>query len=414
MINKEKLASMSFLLVALAFLFLPLLRAGYSIITVLALLIGWGVFLSQPRKILYNVWQSRSLLAFLALFVPVLISYIDSLNKPETLGLIFRMLRYSGYLVVGILIAHSKKGEHLLQSAMFWILAFFSLDAMSHWLFEFHIYGKNPLPVHGRVRGVFYPLYNLGFVMATLSPLVFFYLYRKISAGDKFFWIIGPALFLSVCLTVIVGGARAGFITLFVSLFMCMIYLLRPGYVKNRGRFIGITVFFVALTVGIAVQSDAVQERFKRTTTVGIDETFIDRFTSKRPNIWRVNIEQIPNYWVNGIGGLSLDTLYQTYPDDYKIFTYVKHSHLHILEVLLETGIIGLIPYLILCVYLIRRIYTAQAGNDWLMVAFLAMMPINSHAGLYESSWLPMSLIPLSIGLAQAYAADQRNRKEDS
>ena len=98
----------------------------------------------------------------------------------------------------------------------------------------------------------------------------------------------------------------------------------------------------------------------------------------------------------------------QAYPEEYKIFDYVWQPHLHGLEVLIETGIIGFIPYLLVLLYLFIRMFTAKAGNMWIMMGFVAIMPINSHMGLYEGYWMSLAFPSIMIGLALAYQADRK------
>ena len=189
---------------------------------------------------------------------------------------------------------------------------------------------------------------------------------------------------------------------------------MKKGWIKHKLRFIGISLVLLVIAGGIAVQSDTIQKRFKQTTTVSQNQDFLDRFTSMRTNIWHVTIEQIPNYWVNGVGLKGFNELYQTYPNDYKIFEYVYHVHLHILEVLIETGIIGLIPYILLCCYLLYMVFMSDKANSWFLVAFLAIMPINSHAGLFQGVWLPVVWVSLVIAFMKSYRSDNAEGKFNS
>ncbi|MDG9729792.1 O-antigen ligase family protein [Ignatzschineria sp. RMDPL8A] len=389
----------SYLLLIAMFMAIPLFPRGISIIPTLVFLIGLGYFIYRPKLIWNELVKSRYIYVFLVFFIPGLISLIDSLDPAKTSHALWRMVRYSAFSIIALFMVNNEKSEKRFETVMFWFMVFICVDAMSHWLFHFNIYGHNPLPSNSRVRGIFGERYHLSYFVATLSPLVFFYLAERIQEKKTLYLILTPIILVMLILTVLVGGARAGFVSLFVSMFLFVLVAMKKGWIKRKLRFIGISLVLLVIAGGIAVQSDTIQKRFKQTTTVSQNQDFLDRFTSMRTNIWHVTIEQIPNYWVNGLGVRAFDKVYQTYPDDYKIFEQVHHVHLHLLEVLIETGIIGLIPYILLCGYLLYMVLVARKGNAWFLVAFLAIMPINSHASLFDADWLPVIWSSLAIAL---------------
>lgn len=394
----------SYWLLAAIFITLPLFPKGISWLPTLVFIIALGYIIKYPREIFQKLNQSHYTAIFLAFFIPGIISLIDSLSMGLTLNTLWRFVRYSGFSVLALFLAQNNQSQIQFERIMFFFILFVCLDAMAHWLFEYNIYGHNPLPGDGsRVRGVFKEMYHLSYYVATLSPLIFFYLAKKIKEKSKVYLVLAPFVIGVMFLTVLVGGARAGLITLIVSILLFVVYLWSKGWIANKGRFC-LSLFIFALVIGlIASQSEVIQKRLHRTTTVHEGQEFLDRFTSHRTNIWNVTVEQIPNYWINGVGLRGFDAIYQTYPEDYKLWAKVNHPHMHILEVMIETGIIGLVPYLIVCLYLLIQIYRVDRGGEWLMVSFLAIMPINSHAGLYEGQWLPMVWVPLALGLLLAH-----------
>lgn len=398
----------SYLLLIAMFMTIPLFSRGISIIPTLVFLIGLGYFMYRPKLIWNELVKSRYIYVFLVFFIPGLISLIDSLDPAKTGQTLWRFIRYSAFSIIVLFMVNNEKSEKRFETVMFWFMVFICIDAMSHWLFQFNIYGKNPLPSNSRVRGVFKDAYHLSYFVATLSPLIFFYLAERIQEKKALYLILTPIILVMLILTVLVGGARAGFVSLFVSMFLFVLVAMKKGWIKHKLRFIGISLVLLVIAGGIAVQSDTIQKRFKQTTTVSQNQDFLDRFTSMRTNIWHVTIEQIPNYWVNGVGLRGFDKVYQTYPEDYKIWKYVNHPHMHSLEVMIETGIIGLVSYLLLCVYLLYMTFIAREGNAWFLVAFLAIMPINSHVALFEADWLPLVWLPLAIAFLKNHT---KNRK---
>lgn len=409
---KKKIHWILFLL----FVSVPVGRAAVDIWTAFGFLLGLYFLLKSPRDLFDELKQNRFWLLYLLIFIPVIISAIDSLNVKATLSSITRFIRYFGFGVIALILVRQSGGSEKLRNLMLFYIAFIVLDALSQWAFGYNIFGYNPATV--RVKGIFGDKAHLSFYLATLTPIVFVYLLTKLKRGSKLAFI---GLLLSIALitfVVFVGGARTGPITLAVSLLLIFIWGISRGIITKPLRIVVPLLGVLAIAGFFVTQTPQFQKRYTDNLIVTEESDVFkvaNRFSTNRVAIWEVTLKALPDYWVNGAGVRAFNEVYQAYPSKaYSDYVYQHHAHLHILEVLIEAGIIGLIGYLIALGYLIMRIFTAKEGSDWLMVAFLAMMPINSHVGFYETYWMPLIWGPLAIGLAQAYAADQRNRKEDS
>lgn len=364
-------------------------------------------YLIRYRSLVFNdLKNNRYLYLCLAFLIPIGIAAFDTLYPTKRYSIFLTMILY---LFIGILpIVAVKTGDNFnrLTFLTFYGLLFICLDAISQWLFGYHSLGHNPV-IGSRVLGIFGEWAHLSYYLGTFAPIIFFYLYQRWETNRNFLTFFFASISLLLLFTgVMLGGARAGMIDLAVAIFLFIIYLLYTNKIKNRMLFIGSTCGCILICILILSQIPLVQERFIQTTTLYGNESFLYRFTTLRTNIWYVAIKEVPNYWINGVGTRAFDTLYQTYPADYKIFPKIWHPHLHGLEVLIETGLIGFIPYLAICGYLLVRMFTAKAGNMWLMVGFIALMPINSHVAIYRDYWLPIIWIPIMIGLALAYHAE--------
>ncbi len=381
-------------------------RFALEFTTILGALVGIVLILLRKQPYLRELKENRYLYVALAFLVPIGIAWIDSLNPSMTASVFGRMFRYLFLGVLAVIMAHYDENQIKLENLSFAMIMFVSIDAISQWLFGYHIHGHNPV-VGNRVMGVFFDKAHLSYFLGTLAPVVFFYLYRKL--GEKLSLVRITLTFIVLLLLVVsvfIGGARAGMISLFVSLFLFLLYLFIKGEVRYKARFIGGTVVILLICIAVASQLDIVQERFLWTTSAAGSENFLKRFTSNRTLLWEVGFKEVPNYWINGVGPRAFNEVYQTYPKEYQFAGYVWQPHLHGLEVLIETGVIGFIPYLFVLFYLFIRMFKAKAGNVWIMVGFVAMMPINSHVGLYEGYWMSLIWVPIMIGLAQAYRAE--------
>lgn len=353
---------------------------------------------------------NRYLYVILAFLIPVAIACIDSLNQAMSLSVLGRFVRYLfiGFIAVAM-VQYKENGERL-SLITFIAVLFIAIDAIIQWQTGYHALGYQPN--HWRITGIIKD-YHLSYFLGTFAPIVFFFLYQKIEAKMTWLRILLAIIgILILTIAVFIGGARAGMISLFVSALLFVIYLLYNGKIKHKLHFFGVIALLLVASATILSQSEIVQKRFKSTTSAYGTEKFFDRLTSNRTNLWKVGFEEVPNYWINGVGPRAFDKVYQNNPQKLKSFKYVWQPHLHGLEVLIETGVIGFIPYLLVLLYLFIRMFTARAGNMWIMMGFVAMMPINSHVGLYEGFWMSLVFPPIMIGLALAYQADKNYIKE--
>lgn len=393
-----------------ALLFTILLnRSALEALTICGTLVSFYLLATNWKFFFNELKANRYLYLSLGFLIPIGLSLTDTLNMGKALSVFLKMLRYVfiGVLAVAMTMSYGKKNFTRLTQLSFYMLMFICIDAIMQWLTGYHIYGYNPVSGN-RVMGIFGDSAHLSYFLGTFAPIVLFYLY-KINHGKKsLLKIMGGVIALSLLIIgVVIGGARAGFLSLTVSIFLFIAFLFYKGKIKHKLRFIGGFILVIAISIGVLSQSDIVKDRFTTTTSNFGSEEFFDQFSSKRTTIWEVGFKEIPNYWINGIGPRAFDKVYQTYPEDYKVFQYVWQPHLHALEVMIETGIIGFIPYLLILGYLLIRMFTARAGNEWIMMGFVAMMPINSHVGLYEGFWMPIIWVPIMLGLAQAHNADK-------
>ena len=375
--------------------------------TVIGMLVALYLLIRNWHFYFDELKENRYLYVALAFLIPVAIACIDSLNQSMSLSVLGKFIRYLFIGVIAVAMVQYQGNENRLTLITFIAVLFISIDAIIQWQTNYHILGYDPV-IGDRVFGVFVGKAHLSYFLGTFAPIVFFFLYQKIE--EKFSWLrilLTVITVLILTTAIFIGGARAGMISLFVSALLFIIYLLYNGKIKHKLRFVGAVAIIAIAGILIVSQSEIVQKRFQSTTSAFGTNQFLEQVTSYRTNIWKVGFTEIPNYWINGVGPKAFNELYQTYPDNYKIFPYVYQPHLHALEVLIETGVIGFIPYLLVLLYLFIRMFTARAGNMWIMMGFVAIMPINSHVGLFDAVWMSLIFPPIMIGLAQAYRADR-------
>ena len=375
-----------------------------SLVAIFLLARNWNFYFTEMHR-------NRYLYVALAFVIPIGIATIDSLDQKMSLSVFGRSVRYLLLGVIAVAMAQYQENGKKLEMFSFYAVMLVAIDAIMQWLTGYHIHGYNPV-VGDRVFGVFFDKAHLSYFLGTFSPIAFFFLYQKLNEKITPLRLVLSFVAVMLLITAIfIGGARAGLISLLASISLFIIYLFYSGKIKHKLRFLGIFLIISLVALAIISQLDIVQDRFLATTSAIGTEQFFERFTSSRTLLWYVGFNEVPNYWFNGVGPRAFNEVYQTYPAEFQFMDYIWQPHLHGLEVLIETGIVGFIPYLLVLLYVFIRMFTAKAGNMWLMMGFVAMMPINSHMGLYEGYWMTLIFPPLMIGLAQAYQADKKISK---
>jgi len=127
------------------------------------------------------------------------------------------------------------------------------------------------------------------------------------------------------------------------------------------------------------------------------DYATINKATAIRLPIWETGVLIVKSHWLNGIGPRGFRHVYADYADadNYfvsKRFHGATHPHLTILEIMVETGVIGFAGYLffwmILVKYARRQLIRKETMSIcWLITVILAVLPYNSHLAFYGSYW---------------------------
>lgn len=385
-------------------------KSFFTIISVIGAIIGILIFIINGKAYLGEIKNNRFLYVGLGLLLPIIIASIDSPDFSKSFAVFTKMLPYllMGSLAIYMLKAYETYSRLIQVTAIF--LIFISLDAILQWQTGYHVLGHKPV-IGNRVVGIFGDhRYILSYFLGTFAPVFLFALYAFFESRRGILRLCLCFLALSVFVTaIVIGGARAGMVSFIVSLFLFTCYLFIKVEMKHKALFFIAILFTIAIVIFLLSQTELVQNRFTTTLRNFGTEKFWETFSAGRTNIWHVAVNEISNHWLNGMGPRAFNYFYQMYPEDFKRFPLVWHTHLHGLEVLIETGLIGFIPYILICLYLLMRMFTAKEGNMWLMMGFVAIMPINSHVGLYQDYlWIPIFWVPILLGLTQAYYADKQ------
>lgn len=333
--------------------------------------------------------ETRPLLvAFLAYWLPELMSAPDAVEPVKAWMEVLADLRFLPLLLFAHAQLRSAPTLRRVLGCSAAVLAVWLLDALLQASTGFSLGGSN---LTDRLSGIFGDdNLKLGGVLATLSPLL---LWQARNLGGRK-WLLGAAL---LCLwVVLLAGARAAWLVYGLVLIAMLWRELGGG----RRALIGMGVAAVlGLSSGLAMWqlSPRFAERVDRTTAaLQGDTAALDHALSFRLPIWRTALCLIEQHPWNGVGVRGFR---HAYPDcaaaDDRFLDRTQdigalHAHQWVLEVLSETGMLGLSCWCIGIGWLARWHHRRdpQQRTDVfpVSVALLVLMfPLNTHYALYSS-----------------------------
>lgn len=348
---------------------------------------------------------------FLCFWLPMVLSSFDSFLPELSSMKSLAALRYlAAALSIGILLkSASAQARVLLWTSC--LLLFWAIDGFVQLYFGSDLLGISMNP--DRLNALFVNEYQFyGPTLAMLSPLLLEYARRR---WPTWGWL---ASFSLVFGAVLIAGMRSGWLIMAVVVLVYMVLMLNR---ENRDiRFATMFIPVVALAVILAgyVASPLIQERVNQSLSAleGTD-TAVDFASSERLPIFSTAWRMYQAHPVNGVGVRSFERAYLTYaePGDIHVLKGggrrgAIHPHNVLLEIMAETGTIGLLALLTgaaLMVRYWRAMLPAQRleAFPYLLALMLILFPLNSHfaiLGTYLSS-----LIWVLIGMWAATLRDE-------
>lgn len=380
-------SNLAFLLM-LSALILFTSKSLYNIPIGIMSLIGLFRFIKSPALIWSTPVARAFTILFLCLWLPLLISFIDAVNYQRSAQTVFPYLRF---LFAGLFVIQEIDKPHTLNKlklVIFCIIAFWCIDAVIEFLFKTDLFGNPYRP--GTISGIFYPEITAGHVTAALSPL-YFESIRAHSKQHKWLWLLLIPLFMVVLLS----ARRAAWIMLAVSCSGFVLYLLkRSHYDKTLVKKLCVLAVVIIASMSLVVAAHKpLQARIQ--VTMGLfsgDYQIINEATATRLPVWRTAINIFQDNWINGIGPRGFRFVYQDYSHADNPFFKNGQTHPHqlLLEVLAETGMIGLLGLLLFTLVFIRFLLQqdlVMALWPWWLAVLTAVFPVNTHMAFYGSYW---------------------------
>jgi O-antigen ligase len=340
---------------------------------------------------------------FLCFWLPMVLSSFDS-YAPETSSLkSLAALRYlAAALSISVLLRPDSARWRVLRWTAF-LLVFWAVDGFVQLFFGSDLLGISMHP--DRLNALFIRQYQFyGPTLAMLSPLLLEYARRRWSPWA---WMLSFSLILGA---VLIAGMRSGWLIMAIVLAVYLLLLLHRENRELRFATASIPVLAAGVMLAGYLASPLFQARVEQSLSV-LEGTAsaVDFASSERVPIFRAGYAMYRAHPVNGVGVRAFEAAYPEYalPGDIHLQKSggtrgALHAHNVVLEIMADTGTIGLIGLavaIMLCWRFWRRMTPAhrQEAFPYALALVLVLFPVNSHFAMF-GTYLS-SLIWVLVGL---------------
>lgn len=383
---------------------LPFSRFAELPILFLAIIGIYSLF--AHKQTLKSSPQFKTLsIIFACYFFMIIISAFDSYWQQKTLIVAIASLRFF-LATITLLIFLNKRHFNLLMKFIAILALFWSADAMLQYFTGTDIIGRASSV--DRLNGIFGHHVKLGPVLAFLLPMVMIGLKRHKP------FIRWMSVFIIV-LVIILSGTRSAWIMAFVTLLAYWFHHVKERRVQLLFKS---SVVAILMLISLWFISPEFKQRMDRSLSV-FDGTYagVDFALAKRLPIWKTSWNMVQHHPINGIGAHAFRKAYPTFASSNDVWQQEgdvgMHAHHWILEILAETGFIGLL-LMTLAIYKLLLFIKTNYNHEYswaYMIALLTMfLPITSTYSIFASFW---SICIWFVGAGLIVVSKQREAQDD-
>ena len=412
----------------LAFVALWPLHGFAELLLVLGALTGLATLLVQrfrggTRLLSGPAWALTSVL-FFTYWLPELVSAVDAVDTWRSLREVLIDLRYLPFLWLVAAAVDTQRGWRMTFTGLGVIALLWTADALLE-----AVIGQSPLfwlidharialtgrsmcigstLVADRLGGVLGPCnLKLGILLASLSPFA-------LALGWRTFGRVGWLLVaLAMGIVIILAGSRASWISY-------ALVMLWSGWRALGWKRLGLLFATGAVVLSLATWvSPQVRGRIQLTAqAMSANEQGVDAALSGRGRIWSAALCMLREHPINGVGVRGFrDAFPGCDPQPGVVAAWgtgvALHAHQIVLEVLSETGLVGLMIWLAGAALALRawRFADAEArtrARPAMLALAVSVFPINTHLAVYSTFWGSVLLL-----LAALYAGSLLGRDSD-
>lgn len=380
------IANAPWLLIAMTALLLTTTTLSLAPIGIMATLGLWQVA-RGPRAIWREPACRGLALLFLCLWVPQLVSLIDAVNFARSAK---TALSYPAYLFCGIFIvrALAQPGQFArLSLALLCLVAFWCVDAFMQYATGANLFGY-PYQ-EGGLTGMFHPKIRLGLVVAVLAPIVLEAL-RRLNKDSPFSWLI----IVPLVAVVFLSGRRSAWVILALSLLAYLPPVFLTLSTRAKGALLAAVCAASTLAIYAGLKDPGLNQRMVLLTGALSSRHQAEMATSGRASLLDTAYNMFAENRINGVGPRGFRYVYEEHADAGDAFVqegrFGHFPHLVFLEIAVETGLIGIVGFILFYATLLRHWWRDRRDLNavaWRAALLAAAFPFNTHLAFYGSYW---------------------------
>lgn len=384
----DTLRSWPLWLVLAPLVLLPFGRASEAPIVVMAIA---GLVLAARGRLRWNDSATRLAVALFACYwLPTLLSAFGAVAPERTGSTVATTLRFLPFALFVVWAMRDEAHWPRLVAVAGIVVALWALDA---WMQAFTGFSLGGPAEKERISGIFGAgNLKLGQTLAALSPFALFAARARFGRRGL---VVAMAL---LALPILLAGSRAAWLSYAIVLVAVVWRETRDA----RKFFLAIAVLALAAAAVFAAAwhgSMRLDARIERSLLVlNGTEHAVDEASAGRVRIWRTARAMIEAHPLTGVGARGFRYAYPHYAEPGDDFvdeagdTGASHAHQIVLEVLSETGVVGLAFWLLGTGLALRAWLRADARTRERAsapgLALVAMaFPINTHLAFYSAWW---------------------------
>lgn len=350
-----------------------------------------AIVLLAQRRIDWRAQASRlPLILFACYALPALISCATAVAPARAWSTVASIVRFLPFAMFATWALRDTRQWKTAIAMIAAVVSLWVIDAYAQMITGYSLAGAAEAE---RLSGIFGAgNLKLGPVLAVLSPFVL------IAARDALRWRGLALAFVFLAVPILLAGSRAAWL---MYALVCVVVAWREARSKRTFALaLGVAIAIAGVATGIALRdSPGFDARIERSLlALGGTERAVDAASAGRVSIWRTAIVMWEAHPLTGVGVRGFRYAYPRYaaPEDTFVDTAsdtgASHAHQIVLEVLSETGAIGLLFWLAGVGFAVRAWLRADGRTrDRAFAPALALVamcfPLNTHLAFYSAWW---------------------------
>ena len=406
----ERASLVSAAMMLIVIVLLPVGRSSEALLA-LAAVAGLVLMWRARRELITNSGLRLAFALFACYWLPALVSSPDSFASAKSWSTAASIPRFLPFAAFAVLALRDARVWPRIVQAVAAVLVLWLLDA---WVQVFTGYSLAGAAEKERLSGIFGAgNLKLGLVLAVLSPFLF--VAARAALGVRGL----VAAFAFMLVPILLAGERAAWLMYGL---VAIVFLWREA--RTPLRFAAWSAGLATLGLAAALValhfSPAFEARVNKSLlALNGSEQSLDEAGAGRVRIWSTAGRMIAAHPLNGVGVRAFRYAYPQYAGkndwfvnhDHEVEEGALHAHQIVLEVLSETGVIGLVFWLIGAWLALRAWWRAstraRARAFAPGLALTAMtFPLNTHLAFYSAWWGLLFWWLLALYCAALHAED--------